>query len=251
MLDSLISRSWQGTPITRRTTDGFLNATAMCKANGKEWKHYFETDRAHKYLDALSTSVGIPTDQLFHSITTGPNTSRGTWIHPQLAIDLARWISAPFAVWMDGWFIQSFEQQSQVRDTQLTGDALLKKVSTAVDLLERLGGVDERAQMIFRDVVINDVCNSAGGAVPQLEATKYKTVSDFLIDLDCPPHKATALATKMGRAVKALYRKENGREPLTQPQLVGGKTVKVALYEIDWLRKHEAAMREDINTLTR
>ena len=141
--------------------------------------------------------------------------------------------------------------QSQVQDTRLTGDALLKKVNTAVDLLERLGGVDERAQMIFRDVVINDVCNSAGGSVPQLEAVKYMTLSDFLIELECPAHKATALATKMGKAVKDIYRKDNGREPLSQPQLVGGKKVKVALYEIYWLRKYESDMREDINNLTR
>jgi hypothetical protein len=30
----------------------------------------------------------------------------GTFVHPQVAVDLARWISAPFAVWMDGWFLQ-------------------------------------------------------------------------------------------------------------------------------------------------
>jgi hypothetical protein len=87
----------------------------MCKANGKEWKHYFETDRAHRYLDALSRSVGITTDQLFSSITVGPNNARGTWVHPQVAVDLARWISAPFAVWMDAEFLA---QMSQVRSTQ-------------------------------------------------------------------------------------------------------------------------------------
>lgn len=29
---------------------------------------------------------------------------------PQVAVDLARWISAPFAVWMDGWFLESVQQ---------------------------------------------------------------------------------------------------------------------------------------------
>jgi hypothetical protein len=89
-MSDLITRAWNGTPIARRTTDGFVNATAMCRANGKEWKHYFETDRCHKYLDALEGSVVIPTDRLFTSITTGPNDGRGTWVHPQVAVDLAR-----------------------------------------------------------------------------------------------------------------------------------------------------------------
>ena len=66
-MTDLTTRAWNGTPISRRATDGYANATAMCKANGKEWKHFFETDRCHKYLAALSGSVGIPTHQLFAS----------------------------------------------------------------------------------------------------------------------------------------------------------------------------------------
>ena len=46
-------RSYDGTPISRRTTDGYVNATAMCKANNKQWNDYFRTDRATQYLEAL------------------------------------------------------------------------------------------------------------------------------------------------------------------------------------------------------
>ena len=31
----IVSRNWNDTPIQRRTTDGYVNATAMCKANVK------------------------------------------------------------------------------------------------------------------------------------------------------------------------------------------------------------------------
>jgi hypothetical protein len=34
-------RKWCDTPIERRYRDGFVNATFMCKANGKEWFNYF------------------------------------------------------------------------------------------------------------------------------------------------------------------------------------------------------------------
>ena len=34
---------------------------------------------------------------------------------PQMAVDLARWISAPFAVWMDGWFQESAGKTSKPR----------------------------------------------------------------------------------------------------------------------------------------
>ena len=43
--DALISRSWNGTPISRRTSDGYVNATAMCKANNKRWSDYRESGR--------------------------------------------------------------------------------------------------------------------------------------------------------------------------------------------------------------
>jgi hypothetical protein len=106
---ALVSRSWNGTPISRRTTDGYVNATAMCKANGKRWKDYRESDRCQLYLDALESVAGISVHALVESRSGGAG-GGGTWVHPQVAVDLARWISAPFAVWMDGWFLESIQQ---------------------------------------------------------------------------------------------------------------------------------------------
>jgi hypothetical protein len=102
------AREWNGHAIQRRQVDGYVNATAMCKANGKHLPHYLANGRTTEYLQALSGSVGIPADLLKVSIGTGPNHLRGTWIHPRLAVDLARWISPAFAVWMDGWFLEQF-----------------------------------------------------------------------------------------------------------------------------------------------
>jgi formylmethanofuran dehydrogenase subunit D len=55
--DPLDVRIWNGTPISRRTTDGYVNATAMCKANGKQWSKYGESERCETYLDALCTET--------------------------------------------------------------------------------------------------------------------------------------------------------------------------------------------------
>jgi len=103
------AREWNGHAIQRRQIDGFVNATAMCKANGRHLPHYLANGRTAEYLQALSGSVGIPTDLLKVSIGNGPNHLRGTWVHPRLAVDLARWISPGFAVWMDGWFLEQFQ----------------------------------------------------------------------------------------------------------------------------------------------
>jgi hypothetical protein len=246
-MTDLAIRSWNNTPISRRTTDGYVNATAMAKANGKEWAHYFRTDRATTYLEALSRNCEIAVTDLYIA-----KQGEGTWIHPRVAIDFARWISPEFAVWMDGWFLEELEGRvSQVRDTQppaLPGD-VLSMVDRSINLLERLGGVDDRAQMLLRDVVLNATLSVAGGSAPQLGPAKELTVSEFLVELGCPAHKATKVATAIGKEVKRTYHGQNGRDPKTQPQLVGGRRCDVALYERDWLLENEADFRDAIEQL--
>ena len=106
----IVVRTWNDAPISRRDCDGYANATAMCQANGKRWNDYQRLAQTTAYLLALADASGIPAKQLVISTTTGPNHLRGTWIHPRLAVDLARWISPQFAVWMDGWFLESLQQ---------------------------------------------------------------------------------------------------------------------------------------------
>jgi hypothetical protein len=111
-MSDLITRSWRGTPIARRATDGYVNATAMCKANGKRWTKYRESDRANGYLEALSTEARISVHALVESRSGGTD-GGGTWVHPKVAVDLARWISPDFAVWMDGFLIDAFEDPAK------------------------------------------------------------------------------------------------------------------------------------------
>lgn len=243
MYGQLQTRSWNGTAIPRRTSDGYINATAMAKASGKQWNNYFQTDRTTTYIEALSRNLGIQVTSLY---TAKPG--EGTWIHERLAVDFARWISADFAVWMDAWFLEEVKGLSQVQDTQpVLAPTVLDTVDRSINLLERLGGVDERAQMLLRDVVLNTAMKSAGGTAPALEPAKELTLSEKLIELNCPSHKATVVATKIGKQVKAVYKNENGRDPKTQDQLVGGRRCAVACYEQDFLRAHERELQEAIN----
>ena len=243
MYGQLQTRSWNGTAIPRRTSDGYINATAMAKASGKQWNNYFQTDRTTTYMEALSRNLGIQVTSLY---TAKPG--EGTWIHERLAVDFARWISADFAVWMDAWFLEEVKGLSQVQNTQpVLAPTVLDTVDRSINLLERLGGVDERAQMLLRDVVLNTAMKSAGGTVPALEPAKELTLSEKLIELGCPSHKATSVATKIGKQVKAVYKNENGRDPKTQDQLVGGRRCAVACYEQDFLRAHERELQEAIN----
>jgi len=106
------AREWNGYPIHRRQVDGYVNATAMCRAGGRRWNHYQANERTRAYIHALAADAGIPATGnpgLICSIQGGRPELQGTWIHPRLAVDLARWISPAFAVWMDGWFLEQFQ----------------------------------------------------------------------------------------------------------------------------------------------
>jgi len=249
-MTNLVTRAWNGTPIARRTTDGFVNATAMCKANGKEWKHYFETDRAHRYLDALSGSVGIPTDHLFRSITTGPNDRRGTWVHPQLAVDLARWISAPFAVWIDGWFLEEVERVSQVQDTQTPAlPAPADQVKAAAeglvfiwDALETRALADDRDRIeLKRDLKVlhTALVQTTTGQLPGTSnvLSPVDKLPRFLgraVDVDAPltlvewsaaylPQEINSVVSKydsaLGKELARIYRERHNDEPQTTVHL--------------------------------
>jgi hypothetical protein len=79
----------------------------MDQAAGKRWPDDVRLETSKAFVLELARSVQIPTDLLSQTIATGPNEQRGTWVHPQVAIHLAMWCSAAFAVrvtrWVEAW----------------------------------------------------------------------------------------------------------------------------------------------------
>ncbi|MDH4129016.1 MAG: KilA-N domain-containing protein [Spirochaetota bacterium] len=89
--------------ITQRANDGYINATALCKASNKELKHYLENKTTKDFLKELTSEVGIPTSALVQIIKGGIPHLQGTWVHPQVAINLGQWASPKFAVAVSKW----------------------------------------------------------------------------------------------------------------------------------------------------
>ena len=239
---ALVSRSWNGTPISRRTTDGYVNATAMCRANGKQWNDYWRTDRATAYLEALCTETGIPVSSLCLSLKGGSH--QGTWVHPQVAVDLARWISAPFAVWMDGWFLESI-QQAQPTPVETTPPRLreaevIALVERSIVLFERLGGLDQRDELLFKDIVRSNVLTASSGLLSGAPTDEELTLGDAWLEVfqQALPRNQFCAA---GKLVARAYREEFKEEPPRRQQFVDGAPRQVKSYRRSWL----------IDTLTR
>jgi hypothetical protein len=100
---TLIHREANGSIIDQRAEDGYINATAMCKAVGREWSNYFKSPATREFLDELGSVLPVGRTGLTHSVQGGTPALQGTWVHPQVAIHLAQWLSPKFAVQVSAW----------------------------------------------------------------------------------------------------------------------------------------------------
>ena len=89
--------------IHQRTADGFVNATAMCKAVSKNFADYRRTGPTNEFLNELSSVMGRPITELVITVQGGTPLLQGTWVHPDVAVNLGQWCSPRFAVAVAQW----------------------------------------------------------------------------------------------------------------------------------------------------
>ena len=120
-----VFRDVNGTAIEQRQTDGFINATAMSVAHSKDLTQWFRTKDTLELFEALATDLGVEINSvdlqnldvsslsaakyveifpgLIFSKRGAPLMGGGTWLHPDLAIQLAQWCNKPFAIQVSRW----------------------------------------------------------------------------------------------------------------------------------------------------
>jgi hypothetical protein len=94
-----------------RASDGFVNATLMCKSAGKEWSNYIKSKEVNTFLKALSEQLNTEYEVLVQSAS---GRYGGTWVHFCIAIHLAQWISTHFAMKMTLWVKTAKEELPSV-----------------------------------------------------------------------------------------------------------------------------------------
>lgn len=127
--------------------DGFINATAMCKAGDKKFNDWVRLESTKELIKALEEAenlkaeipvsefnvAGISIDEnlktgipVFKSIDVNKGKYGGSWIHPDLAVQLAQWISPIFSLQVSKW----------IRELALCGSVSIGKEKTSQQLLE-------------------------------------------------------------------------------------------------------------------
>lgn len=220
----LQTRSWNGTPIPRRTTDGYVNATAMCKANGKRWSDYRESDRCQQYIDALESETGISGFDLIQSTRGG--TGSLTMVHPQVAIDLARWISAPFAVWMDGWFLEKTAPQPLPATSEQQNLEWLMKFANSYGI-----AFDDRDQLQIKNYAMQLALPAAGGVTGVYTDIPISRGVMELFNVVLSNEQLS----KIGRYLARSWRVEFACEPAKHDQYVDGANRSTFHYPKEWI----------------
>ena len=87
--------------VPQRAVDGYVNATAMCKAVRKNFETYRKLSVTNEFLEELGKATELAPERLIQTFHDGFSTE--VWVHPELAINLAQWCSPKFAVAVAMW----------------------------------------------------------------------------------------------------------------------------------------------------
>ena len=140
------ARPVNGVIVEQKRTDGFINATAMCVAHGKDVSDWLKTDdawetvaalaedleiapKSHKSGNSVFTRVSAAFPSLVIVRRGSPEFKGGTWMHYDIALYLAQWCNKPFAIQVSRW----------VREWLLTGRTPLQ-----VDIEQEIADHEKR-----------------------------------------------------------------------------------------------------------
>jgi hypothetical protein len=118
--------------IESRESDNFINATQLCKAGGKRFKNWTCLDQTNLLMEELKNRLKcegkiLPSHEIkVIDVKRGnsKNFSQGSWIHPDLAVQLAQWISPAFSIQVSRWIRELFITGTVSIDSQKTDEEL-------------------------------------------------------------------------------------------------------------------------------
>jgi hypothetical protein len=104
-MNALLSYDYAGKMI-EFADDAFVNITSMCAAFGKKPFAFLRLESTERYIEALAADTGllressaVKKDADALVITREGRHGSGTWVHPDLALECARWLSPAFSIW--------------------------------------------------------------------------------------------------------------------------------------------------------
>ena len=99
-MTGIITRTYQGHEVTYNI-DGWINATLEAEKHGKRLDKWFEAEGTKEYIATLCEMTHTPKTGYVKTSKARSDRGGGTWLHPKLAVNFARWLDVRFAIWCD------------------------------------------------------------------------------------------------------------------------------------------------------
>jgi len=165
-MSNIISHFSNNTQITfQRQEDGYINATALCKSVGREFHTWNRSKSTIEFLQELSSDTQICGTELVQIQQGGEPHLQGTWVHPQVAINLAQWLSPKFAVqvskWVQDWTTQKItpKQLSRMEILQLAIESEKRVLELENTVKEKEEVIEGQANIIDEFITISNTKN--------------------------------------------------------------------------------------------
>lgn len=110
--------NFENIPISFRFGEGvMINATEMAKAFGKKPAEWLRLPSTQEFLDILVKVRKSHIEKLIKTVRGGTTqTGKGTWMHEDVALEFARWLSLQFAIWCNDRIKEMLLDSAQVQN---------------------------------------------------------------------------------------------------------------------------------------
>jgi phage antirepressor YoqD-like protein len=187
--------NYKGNEVAFRNHNGvvYVNATEMSKPFGKLPKDYLKSQQANELLEAISKRTNLLLGDIV-KVVKGGNAS-GTWMHEDIAIDFAQWLSINFRLWCNDRIKElitvGLTATPETLENMLTNPDLL--IGLATQLKEERAEKErllEENQLTQQIIAIQQPKVDYVKAV--LQSNSFRTVNEIATDLGMTANKLNA-----------------------------------------------------------
>lgn len=167
--------NYNGGNVTFKTEDGvvYVNATEMSKQFGKRPSKWLELPSAKEFLSALQTIR--KSDSLIKTIE-GKN--GGTWMHEDVAIEFARWLSPTFSIWCNDKIKELLTTgKTEIKtcvQPQTKGQELVLSTFSGIDFIANVLRMNNVSKVALFNKASKDLANKGIAYIPAIDYVDSK-----------------------------------------------------------------------------
>lgn len=169
---------YNGSPITFQKGDNVMvNATEMAKPFGKNAGHWMRNQSTQEFINelaALRNCKGPDLVQIENGI--------GCWMHEDVALEFARWLSPAFAIWCNDRIKELL--QYGMTATQPTLEQMINNPDLVISLATQLKSErEEKQKIVLENQSLKELNESQRPAVIFTESVKISNTNILISDL--------------------------------------------------------------------